>query len=305
MPYVHRRPLGRPTRGKTAPNRLRRVDTFVVLYDPGLVRRADGGFRAAPFVDLGYGETPDTTLESAARLRRLNPDLRVVGVEIDRARVAAAQPFADRLTEFRLGGFDLPLGLDEAGRPVRARLIRAFNVLRQYEVAAVADAWAALVAGLAPGGLVVEGTSDPRGRVWVANVLRRRAAGEDDGRADRATGAGGGTALPFDLEALVFGTGLRGPFDPACFLPVLPKSLIHRMVPGEPIAAFFDAWARAWRATRGEAVWGPRRHLAASVAVMTDAGYPIDPRRRWVDRGLVVWRRPCLGAGGAGARAQG
>ena len=30
-----RKPQGQPTRGKTAPNRLRRVDNFLTLYDPG------------------------------------------------------------------------------------------------------------------------------------------------------------------------------------------------------------------------------------------------------------------------------
>jgi hypothetical protein len=279
MPIVHRRPLGRPTRGKTAPNRLRRVDTFVMLYDPGLLRRADGPFAGAPFVDLGYGATPITTLESAARFRRLNPELPVVGVEIDRALVAAALPFADALTDFRLGGFNLPLGVDAAGRPIHARLIRAFNVLRQYEADAVGPAWAEMAAGLVPGGLLVEGTSDPTGRVWVANLLRRS----------------GATDPWFDSGALVFSTSFRQAFDPEHFKPVLPKNLIHRMDPGEPIHAFFEAWARAWQASRGEQVWGPRRHLAASVRGLADAGYSIDLRRRLIDRGFVIWRSPPFG----------
>ena len=123
-----RKPQGQPTRGKTAPNRLRRVDNFLTLYDPGLFRRADGPFAGALYVDLGYGADPVTTLESTARLRRLHSALPVLGVEIDPERVAAAQPFADVRTMFRLGGFNLPL------KPVETvRCIRAFNVLRQYE----------------------------------------------------------------------------------------------------------------------------------------------------------------------------
>ncbi|MGD9100162.1 MAG: methylase, partial [Anaerolineae bacterium] len=137
-------PPEQSTRGKTARNRLRRVDNFVLLCAPDLVRRRDGDFVHAPFVDLGYGAEPWTTLESAARLRRLNPTLPVLGVEIDPERVAAAQPFADGLTQFRQGGFDLPLSSGADGRPQRARLIRAFNVLRQYDEAAVAGAHAAL-----------------------------------------------------------------------------------------------------------------------------------------------------------------
>lgn len=80
------------------------------------------------FVDLGYGFDPRTTLESASRLRKSNPNLKILGAEIDKERVEAALPFADEKTFFRLGGFNLPL---QSGEHVR--LIRAFNVLRQYE----------------------------------------------------------------------------------------------------------------------------------------------------------------------------
>ncbi len=87
-----------------------------------------GLYDRALFVDVGYGAEPFTTLESAARLRTVNPVLPVLGVEIDGERVAAALPYADAHTHFRLGGFNLPLQPDE-----HVRLIRAFNVLRQYE----------------------------------------------------------------------------------------------------------------------------------------------------------------------------
>jgi len=312
MPFIHRRPLGQPTRGKTAPGRLRQVDAFLALYAPGLFRRADGPFAGAPFVDLGYGATPITTLESAARFRSLNPALPVVGVEIDRALVEAARPYADALTDFRWGGFNLPLGADAAGRPIRARLIRAFNVLRQYEAEAVGAAWAEMAAGLAPGGLLIEGSSDPSGRVWVANLLWRScetgatsAGGVRDSRVDRAPHPlAGGAVDPqadrpvapwFDAADLVFGTRFRQAFDPEQFKPVLPKNLIHRMDPGEPIHAFFEAWARAWQASRGEQVWGPRRHLAASVQELAEAGYSLDLRRRFIDRGFLIWRSPPRG----------
>ena len=139
-----RRPQGQPTRGKTARNRLRRVDTFVALYDPTVLRREDGPFAGAYFVDLGYGAEPVTTLESAERFRRLNPHLPVLGVEIDPSRVAAAQPYAGERTHFRLGGFNLPLGRSADGTAESVRLIRAFNVLRQYEESEVAGAWSML-----------------------------------------------------------------------------------------------------------------------------------------------------------------
>ena len=142
--------VGQITRGKTAPNRLRGVDRFLAAYDPELLTRTTGVFADAPYVDLGYGAEPTTTLESAARLRRVNPELRVLGVEIDPERVARGLPHVDDLTDFRLGGFNLPL----QGGP--ARLVRAFNVLRQYQEAEVAPAIDTIMAHVAQGGLLVE-----------------------------------------------------------------------------------------------------------------------------------------------------
>ena len=95
LKFTSKRPEGQPTRGKTAPNRLRRVDSFLLMYDAALLRRADHAFADAFFVDLGYGAEPVTTLESAQRFRHVNSRLPVLGIEIDRERVNAALPFAD------------------------------------------------------------------------------------------------------------------------------------------------------------------------------------------------------------------
>ena len=46
------KPIGQPTRGKTADNRLRRVDNFILLYEPALLTRADSGFADSMFVDI-------------------------------------------------------------------------------------------------------------------------------------------------------------------------------------------------------------------------------------------------------------
>jgi hypothetical protein len=276
------RPQGQPTRGKTAPNRLRRVDTFVLRYAPHLLSRRDGDFATAPAVDLGFGEGPATTIEMAQRFRRIAPGLPVVGVEIDRDRVAAALPFADDGTRFIHGGFNVPLGLGGDGRPAKARLVRAFNVLRQYGEDEVAGAWALMGAALAPGGLLVEGTSDPFGRLWAANLLRK------DGDALR-------------YEALVLSVSFRTPFEPASLQPVLPKNLIHRVTPGEPIAAFFEAWGAAARATVHERVWGARPWFAASAEALAAGGYSVAARRAWLRDGFLVWRDPPLGEGRKGA----
>lgn len=275
-----RRPQGQPTRGKTATNRLRRVDTFLLLYDPSLICRAWGVWATAPVVDLGYGFEPVTTVEMWQRLRRVNPTLAIVGVEIDPARVAAAQPYRRDGLSFRLGGFNFTLSDNEGAGMVLARAVRAFNVLRQYEPAQVAPAYAQMAAGVLPGGLLIEGTSDPLGRVWVAHVLRRNA-----------------DASPlWTREALVFGTNFRSGFDPAQFQSVLPRDLIQRVVPGEPIYDFFVAWRQAWQECRAARVWGVRSWFAASARRLASSGYLLDLRARYLRRGFLVWKRPNLGA---------
>ena len=156
------RPVGVITRGTTNPNRLRRCDRW--LAGPQAWRLRRGG-PAPVVVDLGYGASPVTALELHDRLRRVRPDVEVVGIEIDPARVAAARPLERPGLRFALGGFEVPL--PGGARPV---VVRAFNVLRQYDEAQVADAWATTVARLAPDGLLVDGTCDELGRLatWVA-----------------------------------------------------------------------------------------------------------------------------------------
>jgi hypothetical protein len=265
-----RKPAGQATRGKTARNRLRRVDNFVLMYDPDLLRRNDGPFEHALFVDLGYGAEPFTTLESAARFRRINSALPVLGVEIDPVRVTAAAPYADGLTCFRLGGFNLPLQQRPDGQPETVRLIRALNVLRQYEEAQVAEAYELMGRAVLPGGLLIEGTSDPLGRVWVANVFRKQAG--------------------WQPEALVFSTNFRLGFDPGDFQAVLPKNLIHHVVEGEPIYDFFQAWKRAAVETRVVQPWGLRQWFIASARRLAAGGYSIHLRGHWLRRGYLIWR---------------
>lgn len=273
---ISKRPEGQPTRGKTAPNRLRRVDSFALLYDTPLLRRTTGDFADALFVDLGFGAEPVTTLESAQRFRQVNPHLSVLGVEIDRDRVTAALPYGDQATFFRLGGFNLPLQRRPNGALETVRLIRAFNVLRQYAESEVADAYARMGSYLLPGGLLIEGTSDPIGRIWVANLLRKPASGNVD--------------TPLQLEALVFSTNFRDGFDPTVFQTRLPKSWIHRVIPGEPIYAFFQAWKQATLETAPLQVWGPRQWFMASAQRLAARGYRLTLRRNWLRKGYLVWR---------------
>ena len=296
MPHVRasKKPLGLPTRGKTASNRLRRVDNFVLLYEPSLLTRTDGLFAASMFVDLGYGFDARTTLESATRFRRVNPDLKILGVEIDRERVDAALPFADDKTFFRLGGFNLPL---DAGEHVR--LIRAFNVLRQYEEKDFAPAYERLAEYVLPGGLLIEGTSNPFGSIWCANLARKKEHvilseaknlqwGKETLRSPdsflRVTNNWG-------MEALVFSTNFRLGFEPEEFQTILPKNLIHRVVKGEPIHDFFEAWKRSAAETSAAQTYGAKHWFIASAERLAEQGWQVDTRRKWLNRGYLVWKR--------------
>jgi len=261
-----------------------------VLYEPSLLTRTDGLFADSLFVDLGYGFDARTTLESAARFRRINPDLKILGVEIDKERVEAALPFADEKTFFRLGGFNLPLMAGE-----RVRLIRAFNVLRQYEEKDFTPAYERLGEYVLPGGLMIEGTSNPFGSIWCANVVRRTMAA--------------GNLLPIAQErvpglhkwrheALVFSTNFRLGFDPEDFQTILPKNLIHRVVKGEPIFDFFEAWKAAAAETSVMKTYGARQWFIAAAERMAERGYAIAPakgagvavQRKWLSRGFLIWR---------------
>jgi hypothetical protein len=268
MPYnrVSKKPEGLPTRGKTASNRLRRVDNFILLYEPSLLTRTDGLFDRSLFVDLGYGFDARTTLESAARFRRVNPDLPILGVEIEKDRVEAALPYADEKTFFRLGGFNLPLREGE-----HVRLIRAFNVLRQYEETDFAPAYERLAQYVLPGGLMIEGTSTPYGQIWTANVVRRPEAGD------------------WRFEALVFSTNFRLGFEITDFQAVLPKNLIHHVVSGEPIYDLFEAWKGAAAETSAMKTYGLRQWFIRSAEALAQKGYKVNLQKKFLTRGYLIW----------------
>ncbi|MBI3168795.1 MAG: methylase [Chloroflexi bacterium] len=261
-----KKPEGQLTRGKTADNRLRRVDNFVLLYEPSLLTRTDDLFAKSLFVDLGYGFDARTTLESAARFRRVNPNLKILGVEIDKERVEAALPFVDEKTFFRLGGFNLPLQSGEA-----VRLIRAFNVLRQYEEKDFAPAYERLAEYVLPGGLLIEGTSTPFGSVWAANVARRVEAGQ------------------WSFEALVFSTNFHTGFDVEEFQTILPKNYIHRVVKGEPIYDFFEAWKRSAAETASAKTFGLKQWFAVAAETLAKKGFDVDQHKKWLGKGYLIW----------------
>jgi hypothetical protein len=277
---LSKKPQGQPTRGKTASNRLRRVDNFILLYEPSLLTRTDGPFADSLFVDLGYGFDARTTLESAERFRRVNPDLKILGVEIDKERVEAALPFADEQTFFRLGGFNLPL---QAGESVR--LMRAFNVLRQYEEKDFAPAYEHLAEYVLPGGLMIEGTSNPFGSIWAANLARKTLESNIHQLAD-------GVQSQWKMEALVFSTNFRMGFDVEEFQTILPKNYIHHVVKGERVYDFFESWKRAAAETSHAKTFGPRQWFTAACEKLANYGFDVSLKNKWLSKGYLIWNNP-------------
>ncbi|TQK20227.1 hypothetical protein FBY40_2752 [Microbacterium sp. SLBN-154] len=255
-----RAPIGRATRGTTGTNRLRRVDRWIARH-PAL-RRSDDPL----VVDLGYGARGWTTLELWSRISRVHPAAEVVGLEIDPARVDRAREelarvragetsFApDARVHFDRGGFEVPL---PGGR--RPAVIRAMNVLRQYDETEVVNAWERMAVRLQPGGVLVEGTCDERGRIasWIA--------------IDH-------TAHP---RSLTISLRLADLERPGIVAERLPKALIHRNVPGERIHDVLQAVDDEWERAAGLAPFGPVQRWEGALRALRARGMDLPDRGRW------------------------
>lgn len=247
-----KKPIGEVTRGTTNPNRLRRVDRYLAQLD--LLRTV-----ANPLaVDLGYGKSPVTTVELFERLKTHSPEIRVLGIEIDPERVSEAKPLERRDLFFAYGGFEIPIP-KEIGDRKDVDLIRAFNVLRQYSESEVAAAWQLMQSRLSSNGLIVEGTCDEIGRVasWVTLDSKR--------------------PLWFTISLRL--TGLEKPSKVA---ERLPKSLIHKNVPGQAIHRFLTEIDQAWDKAAGFAVFGASQRFIQSAKAMRAANWPVlNQPKRW------------------------
>lgn len=203
-------------------------------------------------VDLGFGAAQHTTLELANRVVAVKPGARVIGIEIDPERVAAAKPFETENVTFMHGGFEIPTNR-------KPDIVRAFNVLRQYDEPEVAGIWTAICARLAPGGLFIDGTCDEIGRVstWVA-------------------------LYPEGPESFSVSLRLADLEAPSIAAERLVKALIHRNVAGENIHRFFVDLDRQWATHAGIGVLSPVQRWVASVRGMKEMGWPVhDNQSRW------------------------
>ncbi|KQX07810.1 MULTISPECIES: hypothetical protein [unclassified Leifsonia] len=253
-------PVGSITRGTTNTNRLRRIDRWIAELP--VLRTTDDPL----VVDLGYGASGVTALELHQRLAKARSGVEVVALEIEPGRVRTATDqlavvrsgstgfAADAKVSFGLGGFEVPL----PGRR-RPAVIRAFNVLRQYDESHVSDAWELMTSRLQPDGVLVEGTCDEIGRIcsWVA-------------------------LSPDAPLSLTISLRLAGLEAPSIVAERLPKALIHRNVPGERIHTLLLELDRAWHVNAPLSVYGPSQRWIAAVRMLADAGWPVRGGvRRW------------------------
>lgn len=230
-------------RGKTAPGRLAALDAYLVEHEAGLLQRADSEFREAVFLDVGIGESPDTFLEAVGTFRFVAPGLRAVAVDTALHRVQRAKAGCGDFpgVAFRHGGFE-----EVASVPVR--LLRVMNVLREYPPAEVAGIHQGLLSGLLPTGLLVEGSSDKRGGLFSAHLIRKM----DKARVQRS---------------LLLYSKFENGFAPLQFRDVLPQDLRRQVKPGTVMGAFFSKWTAAWEEVRANRL--PAQAFAASIELLS------------------------------------
>jgi hypothetical protein len=231
------------------------MDNWIATVLAGRIRSAENPL----VIDLGYGASPVTAVELHSRLRRIRPDVEVLGLEIDADRVTAAQPAAGPGLRFARGGFEL------AGH--RPAVVRAANVLRQYPEPAVPAAWRSMREQLAAGGVIVEGTCDEFGRrgSWV--LL------DADG--------------PVSLTLFSRPELLHRPSEVA---DRLVKALIHRNTAGQRVHALLSAMDDAWDRHAPLATFGNRQRWRAMCDTLASE-WPVlsGPDRHRLGELTVAW----------------
>ncbi|MDO4927947.1 MAG: class I SAM-dependent methyltransferase [Corynebacterium sp.] len=245
------RPIGVITRGTTNQNRLRRCDRWL-RHNPEFAHLLHHISQPLA-IDVGYGASHTTTVEWARWLREVRSDIAVRGLEIDPTRVL--DPIDG--VEFGLGGFEL------AG--LRPQVVRAFNVLRQYDVSQVYAAWDTVLSNMDPRGWFIEGTCDELGRQMSWILLD----------------ANGPRSLQLCWDPF------HTPY-PSFVAQRLPKALIHRNVPGEGIYELLGEADAAWERCAGFAPYGPRVRWREALRLLAAAGVPVETRRSRCDNLLSV-----------------
>ena len=154
---------------------------------------------------------------------------------------------------------------------------------------------------------MIEGTSNPFGSIWVANLVRRMnredvilPQGHRGGVSEaknlehkeeilRSPSGSLRMTNDWNLEALVFSTNFRLGFDVEEFQTVLPKNLIHHMLPGEPIYDFFEAWKASAAETSAMKSFGARQWFMHTAEALAKRGYKVNLQKKFLSRGYLIW----------------
>jgi hypothetical protein len=147
------------------------------------------------------------------------------------------------------------------------------NVLRQYREEEVPDALERMATCLVQGGLLLEGTSSKHGSMLSSHLLRKTSDG-------------------LRREGLVFSTTFVRGFAPIQMRDYLPRDLRRRVMPGERIATFFDAWTAAWQEARADGYRTPPLAFAESGRRLASRLEGIDTAPGLLESGYLVWKPP-------------
>ena len=118
---------------------------------------------------------------------------------------------------------------------------------------------------------MIEGTSNLFGSIWCANLVRKEETGD------------------WRLEALVLSTNFHLGFDITDFQAVLPKNLIHHVVPGEPIYDFFETWKQSAAETSAIKTFGLKQWFMHSAEALAQKGFRINLQKKFLSRGWLIW----------------
>ena len=89
------------------------------------------------------------------------------------------------------------------------------------------------------------------------------------------------------MEVVVFSTNFRLGFEAQEFQTILPKNLIHRVVNGEPIYDFFQAWKQSAEETASMKNFGLKQWFVSSAEKLSQKGYKIDFHKKWLSKGWL------------------
>jgi hypothetical protein len=192
------------------------------------------------------------------RLAKVAPTIRVLGIEIDPARVSEAKALEHSRLAFEHGGFEVPIPRAFSDRE-DVDLIRALNVLRQYSESEVLSAWSLMQSRLSKDGLIIEGTCDEIGRVasWITLDKTK--------------------PLTFTISLR-----LQGLDTPSKVAERLPKVLIHKNIPGNNIHRYLQELDFAWDKAAGFGAFGSAQRFVQTAKSLLEAGWPIENSpKRW------------------------